>query len=113
MSAVGRRAVLCRYARPFEVAAAMPCRRGRMTSNRRPPHRTVWRDTTTVQSLVTAHAAFPSTPDSPCAFTPRSGMIEGVTAEVVAMRKLAPYPVAAFEPAATHHVDRSWIVSKR
>jgi hypothetical protein len=99
------------HARPAVVAST--CARF-VTSHRRTSHRAVGRDSagTCVQRSMTAHAAFPGPCDTASAFTPRTRMIERMTAEMIAMSKLASYRVAAGEASATDDIDRSRIVSE-
>jgi hypothetical protein len=61
---------------------------------------------------MTAQAAFPGSCDATRAFTPRTGMIEGMTAETIAVGKFASNRVSAGEAAAADYVDRSRIVSE-
>jgi hypothetical protein len=60
---------------------------------------------------MTAKPAFAGSPDSAYTFTPRTGMIEGMTAETVAMHEFTSYWMAAGEPTASHHYDRSGVAS--
>jgi hypothetical protein len=61
---------------------------------------------------MTAQAAFSGSCDATRAVTPRTGMIEGMTAEAIAVSKLASNRMSAGEAAAADYVDRSWIVSE-
>jgi len=112
MSAVRRRSMPRRDTGSAEVAAA---RRRIVTSHRGPAHRAARRKAarTRSQGRMTAQPAFPGSRYATRAVTPRTGMIEGVTAEVIAVSKLSSDRMATGETASADHVDRSRIVSER